>query len=146
MRFQWQSVLFFYNILMMVGFVPLDLNSSQFRSFTRFQWQSVLFFLRDFSDGWFCFVTRFQWLSICSLMRFFFPIMRFQWQSVLFSYEVSMTVIFFWVMRFQWQSVLFFYEISVTVGFVQLRDFNDYQFSMRSRSQNVMFWSFTEIF
>jgi len=130
MRFQWQLVLFFHKISVMVGFIQLkDFNDCQFsmRSRSRSQWRYVLFF------------------NEILMTVVFFSIRRFQWRSVLFGYEISMTVIFFGVMRFQWQSVLFFHKISVMVGFVRLRDFNDCQFSMRLRlrSQYIMFWSFT---
>jgi len=50
----------------------------------------------------------------------------FQCQSDLFCYEISKTVCFV---------PLFFYEISKTVGFVWLRDFNDGQFCLVTRSQ-----------
>jgi len=85
MRFQWRSVLFCYESLMMVeiyekkykismmvSFVRLwDLNDGRFCSFIpleiskmvgwvmRFQWRSLL--LREFSDGWFYFFTRSLW-------------------------------------------------------------------------------------
>jgi len=102
-RFQRHSVLFRYEILMMVGFVRLrDLNDGWFS-------ESVGFVLSyDFKHGRVCSVTRSQWWLVLFLCSFndgrFCSVMSFQWHLA---------------------SVLLGYKISKRVGFVSLRDFND---------------------
>jgi len=150
MRFQWQSVLFFYEVSVMVGFVQLqnlvtigflllrDSKDSQFYrhkismtfffcSFMRFPWHSVLF-LYEIS-GMVGFV-RLQNFNDCQFsMTISFLLLLDSTDNQFFHYEISMTV------RFQWQPVLFLYEISMKVGFVPLQDFNDSRFCSVTKFQ-----------
>jgi len=99
-RFQWQSVLFLYEISVTVGFM----FGYEISKTVGFQWWSVFFCyeisqtvsfvsLWDHNDGRFCSITRSQWRLVFSVSRFCF-VTTFQWWLVLLRYEILMTVVF----------------------------------------------------